>query len=91
MHEPPLSGFKFRIYGTSTGGDALSSTADGNGTISYVAVTDANGVATFEHIPVGTYTLKEDLSTQLPNNAGPRSIAYVDASTPKSVTIVYSD
>ena len=64
MRTPPKNGFKFRIYGTSLGNDVISQSANGNGTISYTGITDANGNVTFVHIPIGTscYTITEELT-----------------------------
>lgn len=44
-----ISGHKFRLYGTSTTGDAIS----------VIKETDNEGIAVFDDIPVGTYMLEE--------------------------------
>ena len=53
------AGFKFRLYGTSTGGDSIPYSSDGNGTISFVATSGTDGIATWRHVPVGTYSIVE--------------------------------
>ena len=59
----------------------LEGTSDTGRFIRREAITDDNGVATFEHVPVGTYTITED-GTTVP-------MGYLTAE-PTSVTVEYA-
>ena len=87
----PLNGFKFRVYGTSEGGDVISQSQDGNGTISFVAYTNAQGVATFSNLPIGTncYTLVEEPSAIVPGGTAQIGDIYKDLDTPETISVEY--
>ena len=87
----PLNGFKFRVYGTSEGGDVISQSQDGNGTISFVAYTNAQGVATFSNLPIGTncYTLVEEPSAIVSGGTAQIGDIYKDMDTPETISVEY--
>ncbi|MFT3950650.1 MAG: SpaA isopeptide-forming pilin-related protein [Oscillospiraceae bacterium] len=67
-----IAGIRFNLAGTSDSGRAISDSA----------VTDTSGVATFNNIPIGTYTVTEDSAT-VPT-------AYLVAD-PETVTVTYAE
>ena len=67
-----VSGIKFVLSGTSDSGREIS----------IEAITDANGDAVFENVPIGTYTITEDGSTV--------PAAYLVAE-PTEVTVLYAE
>ncbi|MBR1421853.1 MAG: hypothetical protein IJ571_00210 [Ruminococcus sp.] len=60
----------------------LSGTSDSGREIRLEAVTDKNGVATFDNVPIGTYTITED------GQSVPTGYLVAD---PQSVTVTYAE
>ncbi len=68
-----IEGIKFILSGTSTTGRDIS----------IEAITDADGVALFEEIPVGVYTITEDGETT--------PVGYLTADAVEGVEVVYAE